>query len=116
MPLFPVALDAGGEAIADVLLFAQFHSDAPGAAGTANVIAGGRVALDMVSTDGNLSLATPAVKTGLTPSTDLTHISIWNLAAAGVCQGTAARVGGDPKTNALGEYTINSLTIPVVST
>lgn len=115
MALNAAALDVGGEAIATALAWAQFHSAAPGSAGTSNVIAGGRVAINMDSTDGNLSLAAPVTKTGLTAGATVSHVSFWSASAGGNHYGDAPRTTGDAAVNSSGEYTLDSISIPVSS-
>jgi len=116
MALSAALLDIGGDAMASAIKFAQFHTGAPGAAGTNNVIAGGRFAVVMESTNGNLNLVGPINGTGLTAGATVAYVSLWPTASAGTPYGDAQRTTGDTTVNASGEYTITSLSIPVSST
>ena len=117
MPLNAAALDLAGEAIAAAAVGASLHTGDPGAAGTSNVIAGGRVAIDLDSTNGNLTLATPAAKTGLTPAASVAFIGLWTTSTTGgTYLGSVPRTTGDPAVNASGEYTIETLSIPATAT
>lgn len=113
MPLNDAALDIMGEAFVAVAVGASFHTADPGAAGTTAVIAGGRVAIDLDSTNGDIVLATPAAKTGLTPAATVAFIGLWTTSTTGgTYLGSVARTTGDSAVNAAGEYTIQSLSIP----
>jgi len=115
MALNAAALDIAGEAIAAAITHIQFHTAAPGAAGTSNVIAGGRFAVDIDSTNGNLSLAAPVSATGLTAGATVGYVSFWTASAAGTILGDAQRTSGDATVNTAGEYILNALSIPASS-
>jgi hypothetical protein len=115
MALNDAALDVGGEAIAAAITHVSFHSGAPGAAGTTNLIAGGRFAINLDSTNGDLALASAVNATGLTASATVAYLGLWSAATAGTYYGDVPRQSGDATVNASGEYTIDSLTIPASS-
>ncbi len=115
MALNNAALDVAGEAIASAITHISLHTGDPGAAGSANVIAGGRFAANLDSADGDLSLAAPVAATGLTPAATVAFIGFWSAATAGTYYGSAPRSTGDAAVNASGEYTVESITIPASS-
>lgn len=112
MALNAAALDVAGEAIAAAITHVSLHTGDPGVAGTSNLIAGGRAAVNLDSTDGNISLAAPVDKTGLTAGAAVAFIGFWSANAAGIFYGSAPRTTGDSNVNTAGEYTIDSITIP----
>jgi hypothetical protein len=112
MALSDAALDVAGEAIAAAITHVQFHSADPGASGTANVIAGGRFAIDLNSTDGDLSLGATVAATGLTAGAAVWGWTFWSASAAGVYYGSVQRNSGDTNVNASGQYSITSISIP----
>lgn len=117
MPLNDAALDVGGEAIAAAIVGISFHNGDPGPSGTANLLTGGRAAVDINSTDGDLSLAAPVTKSGLPAETPVTDIGFWSTSTTGgTYYGSADRISGDEETNAAGEYTVNALSIPANAT
>lgn len=115
MALNDAALDVAGEAIAAAITHVSLHSGDPGGAGASNVIAGGRAAIDLNSTDGDLSLATAVLKTGLTASATVAFLGFWSASTGGVYYGSAPRTTGDSNVNAAGEYNISSISIPASS-
>jgi hypothetical protein len=115
MPLFAPALDTAGEAICAAITHVQFHSDAPGGAGTANVITGGRFPINLDSTDGNISLASPVAATGLTAESPVWGVTFWTAATGGTAYGSAQRSSGDANVNAAGEYSLTGVSIPASS-
>lgn len=116
MGLNAAALDIAGEAVAAAITHVSFHTGAPGAAGTTNVIAGGRFPIDVDSTNGNLSIAAPVNATGLTAAAAVGYVGFWTAITGGTYLGDAQRTTGDAAVNAAGEYTLNSLSIPASST
>lgn len=113
MPLNDAALDIMAEALVAVTEGVSFHNGDPGPLGTANVIAGGRLAIDLESTNGDITLAAPATKSGLTPLEDVDYLGFWTTSiTGGTYLGSSQRASGDAAVNAAGEYTINSLSIP----
>lgn len=116
MALNDAALDVAGEALAAAIVGISFHTGDPGADGTANVIAGGRAAIDLDSTDGDLTLASPVTKTALTPEEGVAFLGLWSTSTTGgTYYGSVPRTTGDAAVNASGEYTVKSLSIPVSS-
>lgn len=116
MALNAAALDIAGEAIAAAAIGASLHTADPGVAGTSNLIAGGRALIDLNSTDGNISLAAPTPKSGLTPSAAVAFIGLWTTSTTGgTYLGSVPRTTGDPNVNASGEYTIDAINIPAGS-
>lgn len=113
MALNAAALDIAGEAIRAAAVGASLHTADPGAAGTSNTIAGGRAAITLVSTDGNLTLSAPVAKTGLTASATVAFIGLWTTSTTGgTYLGSVPRTTGDSNVNASGEYTIDTISIP----
>lgn len=113
MALNAAALDVGGEAIAAALTYVSLHTADPGGSGTSNVIAGGRFAINMDSTDGNLTLAAPVDASGLTAGATVAFLGFWNASTAGTYYGSVPRTTGDGAVNASGDYTIETISIPV---
>jgi len=115
MALNAAALDVAGEALATAITHVSLHTGDPGAAGTSNTIAGGRFAVSLDSTDGDLSLASAVNATGLTPAATVAYLGLWSASTSGTYYGSVPRTTGDANVNASGEYTINSLNIPASS-
>lgn len=116
MALNDAALDVAGEAIAAAIVGVSFHTADPGIAGTTAVISGGRAAVDLNSTDGDISLGTPVTKTGLTALATVAFLGFWSTSTTGgTFYGSAPRTTGDAAVNADGEYTVESITIPAAS-
>lgn len=92
----------------------QLHSGDPGAAGTANVIAG--VARQPITltpdADGDFSLGGTVVFTGGTPGGDATHFSFWDqLAAGGTYYGQRpSSASSDQTFNSSGELEVTAAT------
>lgn len=113
MALNAAALDIAGEAIAAAAIGASFHTADPGVAGTSNLIAGGRALIDLNSTDGNLTLAAPVNKSGLTAGAAVAFLGLWTTSTTGgTYLGSVPRTTGDSNVNASGEYTIDAISIP----
>lgn len=116
MPLNDAALDVAGEAIAAAITHVSFHTAEPGGAGATGLIAGGRFAINIDSTNGDLVLGAVVNATGLTPGASVAYVGFWSANAAGIYYGSAQRTTGDAAVNASGEYTLNSLSIPSSAT
>jgi hypothetical protein len=113
MALNDAALDVAGDALAAALVGISFHTADPGAAGTSAVIAGGRAAIVMASTNGDLALTAPVTKTGLTPGATVAFLGLWSTSTTGgTYYGSVPRTTGDATVNTNGEYTANTLVIP----
>lgn len=113
MPLNDAALDIAGEAIASAVTHVQAFTAVPNAGGTNGI--GARAPIDLVSTDGDLSLATPVALTGLGASVAVGYFGLFTAATGGAFLGYATRTTGDDEANAAGEYTLQSLSIPASS-
>lgn len=116
MALNDTALDVMGEALCSAITHIQLHSGAPGAAGTSNVISGGRMAVNLDSTDGDISLASAVNFTGMTPSATVANVSFWSASSGGTYYGFIPRTTGDATVNTSGEYTIATVSIPAAAT
>lgn len=112
MALNAAGLQLGAAGIAAGLGYVSLHTNTPGAAGDQNVIAGGRFAVDLVASGGNIALDAPVEATGLTPLATVAHIGFWSASTGGTYYGSAARSSGDAAVNAAGEYTLTAVTIP----
>lgn len=103
-----VCANAGANAITHVSL----HTADPGIAGTTAVIAGGRFAIDLNATSGDISLASAVEAVGLTALAAVAFLGFWSASTGGTYYGSAPRSTGDAAVNAAGEYTITGVTIP----
>lgn len=109
MALNDAGLVIAGNAVDAVITHMQYHSGAPGSAGTANAV-GARVAVNgTVDTDGDITW-TGVAFTGLGASTPAWGVTYWTQLTAGSCLGQNQRAGGDAAANAAGEYTFTSIT------
>lgn len=99
-------------ALAAEVTHMQVHSGDPGAAGTANVVAGvARVPITLVpDSDGDFTLDDTVVFTGGTPGEDATHFSFWDqLATGGTYYGQRPSSGSSDKTfNSAGELEVTA--------
>lgn len=110
MALQANTLVIAGTAVRDAITHFQFHSSAPGAAGTTGAV-GSRVA-NTGTVNGTTGVITWSniQFTGLTANQSVTHVSYWNASTAGTYRGSAALTGGDTAANVAGAYTVNSIT------
>lgn len=104
-----MALNAAGLQLAAVGIAAgithvSLHNGTPGAAGTDNVISGGRFAVDLSASAGNVSLDNPVLASGLTPLATVAQIGFWSASTGGTYYGSCPRSSGDAAVNAAGEY------------
>lgn len=98
---------ASGPILADEL---SIHSANPGATGASEITVAARQApVWGLGAAGELVLSAQEDFTGAPASTTVTHVGFWK---AGVFRGSVTRTGGDAATNAAGEYSIASLSIP----
>lgn len=116
MPLFPPALDIGGEAIVAAITHATIHSAAPDATGSNQIAGTTRVPIDLNSTDGNITLASPISFTGAPPAQTVHSVGFHTAASGGTFLGYATRVTGDAAANASGEFNVTAISIPATAT
>jgi len=95
----------------------SLHSGAPGAGGDGNVVkvaVAATFAAAATNGDGRMqrSLSAPVEITGATPSTTVLYVGIWT--GSDTYYGYIDRDGGDPATNAAGEYTLTTATKLIV--
>lgn len=92
---------------------AQLHSGDPGAAGTSNLASGSparqAIAWD-ADADGDLSLTGAETFTGITASSAVTWISLWDALTSGTWLGNF-QLSGDLTANAAGEYVLTEVTL-----
>jgi hypothetical protein len=115
MPLNAAGLDDGGEGIAAGIAAAMLYTAAPNAAGSNGIAGVARVAIDLNSTDGNLTLAAPIQFTGGPAGAAVNFLGFFSALSGGVFKGYAQRASGDAALNAAGEYTVNSVSIPATA-
>lgn len=103
MALSDAALVIAGNAVDTAITHMQFHTGAPGAAGTANT-AGARVPVNgTVDTDGDIAWANVNF-TGVGASVPAWGVTYWNALTGGTYLGQSQRASGDTTSNAAGEY------------
>lgn len=112
MALFDSCLNIAAAAMQAVCSYAQLHSGAPGAAGTANVTTAGRQAVTWETPSGGDMIATADIAfTGGAASGAVGYVSLWTAATGGACHGWLP-ITGDATFNAAGEYTLTGISIP----
>lgn len=93
--------------------YAQLHAGDPGGAGTSN-LAGGSPARQQIAwdadSDGDLSLTGTETFTGITASSAVTWISLWDSVTGGTWLGNF-QLSGDQTANAAGEYELTEVTL-----
>lgn len=109
MTLFDSALVLAATPVRAAITHIQFHTGAPGAAGTSNVAAGARIPVTWgaIDSDGDFQNSADIAKTDGTANGACTHISYWTALTAGTCHG-AEPLTGDQTFNSAGAYTITT--------
>jgi hypothetical protein len=117
MTLFDSALVIAATPVRAAITHIQFHTAAPGAAGTSNVAAGARIAVTWgtIDSDGDFQNSADIAKTDGTASGPCTHISYWTAITAGTCHGAEA-LTGDQTFNSAGAYTIQTGSLVINAT
>lgn len=115
MPLNAAGLDDGGEGIVAGIAAAMLYTAVPDAAGSNGIAGVARVAIDLDSTAGNITLAGPIQFAGGPPGAAVNYLGFFSALSGGVFKGFAQRSSGDAAMNATGEYTVQSVSIPATA-
>jgi hypothetical protein len=106
--------DSGLNVMADALKAAAthvaLHTADPGTGGTNESSAARQAATWSASASGDFSLSSALNFTGGAADGACTHVGLWSASSGGTFYGGFA-LTGDQAFNALGEYTVNTLTI-----
>lgn len=109
MALNDTALNAMADHLGTLITHISLHTADPGAGG-ANEDATRQSASWTAASAGDISLSGPVAFTDGTADGACTHVGLWDAPSGGTFYGGFA-LTGDQAFNAVGEYTVNTLTI-----